>query len=50
LNQWFAALIILVIWILMAVGMIWQFSMTERKKDFEEIKKIDAMDQSDLWE
>ena len=50
LNSWFIGIIILVVWILMAVGMVWQFSMTERKKDFEEIKKIDAMDQSDLWE
>lgn len=50
LNQWFLGVIILVVWILMAVGMVWQFSMAERKKDFEEIKKIDAIDQSDLWE
>ena len=46
-NLWFLSVIIIVIWILMAVGMVWQFSLTERKKSFEEIREIDEVNQRD---
>lgn len=37
LGYWGLSILLLVIWIFMAIGMVWQFATTSRKKDFTEM-------------